>query len=128
RCTPHVLAGHGLARTYQSPQLFEDMTVLETVMVGAHLRGRSGFLSTGLRFPRIAAEEREMEERAVAALRRVDFPEALYGRDALELPYGHQRRAEIARAMAMSPRALLLDEPAAGLNATETAEISELIA
>jgi branched-chain amino acid transport system ATP-binding protein len=124
---PYKRAKHGLTRTYQTPQLFEDMTVLETVMVGAHLTGRSSFWSALVRAPFLRQEEAAMEVCARQALKRVGLSESVFRREALVLPYGYQRRVEIARALAMSPRVLLLDEPAAGLNAIETGEIAELI-
>jgi len=126
--TPHELAQDGLTRTYQSPQLFADMSVLETVMIGAHLAGRAGFLSAMLRLRSIRKEENSIEARARSALRRVGVPDALLGRDALQLAYGVQRRVEIARALATGSKVMLLDEPAAGLNPIETREIADLIA
>ncbi|GGC77880.1 ABC transporter ATP-binding protein [Chelatococcus reniformis] len=125
--TPHVLAEHGLTRTYQSPQLFAEMSVLETVMVGAHLSGRAGFLSAMLRLGAIRREEDELEARARAALSRVGLPDDLLDRNTTDLAYGHQRRVEIARALATGPKVILLDEPAAGLNPKETHEIADLI-
>jgi branched-chain amino acid transport system ATP-binding protein len=126
--TPHELARDGLTRTYQSPQLFADMSVLETVMIGAHLGGRAGFLSAMLRLRSIRKEEDAIEARARSALRRVGVPDALLVRDALQLAYGVQRRVEIARALATGSKVMLLDEPAAGLNPIETREIADLIA
>jgi branched-chain amino acid transport system ATP-binding protein len=122
----YVRARNGMARTYQNPQLFDDMTVLETVQVGAHQTGNSSFFSAMLRTPSVRREEADMYSRARAALLRVGLPEFLYERHADELAYGLQRRVEIARALAMQPRVILLDEPAAGLNARETEEIALL--
>jgi branched-chain amino acid transport system ATP-binding protein len=127
RRLPHDLALQGLTRTYQSPQLFEDMSVLETVMVGAHTRGSIGFMSSMILTRRVRQEEREMEKIARLALDRVRLPQTQFSRATSELAYGLQRRLEIARALAMSPKAILFDEPAAGLNDKETREISELI-
>ncbi len=127
RRLPHDLALQGLARTYQSPQLFEDMSVLETVMVGAHTRGRVGYMSSMILPRRVRQEERELETIARLALDRVRLPQAQFSRATSELAYGLQRRVEIARALVMSPKAILFDEPAAGLNDEETREISELI-
>lgn len=126
-CTPHELASLGLTRTYQSPQLFDDMDVLSTVMVGAHLGGSSGFVGSMLRLGRSRADERRIEERAREAIVKVGLPDVLLPRPATDLAYGLQRRVEIARALAMQPKVLLLDEPAAGLNARETLELAELV-
>jgi ABC-type branched-subunit amino acid transport system ATPase component len=125
--TPRALARLGLARTYQTPQLFDDMSVLETVMVGAHLHGSAGFLSAMFRIGRTRREDAALELVARAAIRRVGLPDDLLARPATDLAYGLQRRVEIARALAMQPRVLLLDEPAAGLNNRETQELSTLI-
>lgn len=123
---PNQRARKGLARTYQTPQLFDDMTVLDTVKVGAHQTGACGFVTAMLRTAAVRREEADMDSRARAALDRVGLPQSLFERESLELAYGLQRRVEIARALAMQPKALLLDEPAAGLNARETEEISVL--
>src|SRR6266404_3712662 len=96
RRLPHDLALQGLARTYQSPQLFEDMSVLETVMVGAHTRGRVGYMSSMILPRRVRQEERELETIARLALDRVRLPQAQFSRATSELAYGLQRRVEIA--------------------------------
>ncbi|WP_295453390.1 ABC transporter ATP-binding protein [uncultured Thiodictyon sp.] len=123
---PHAVAAHGLARTFQNIRLFANMSVLENVMVGRHVRSRAGVLGAVLRGRRTRAEERSIRERSLALLDSV----GLAGRaDQLArfLPYGDQRRLEIARALATEPRLLALDEPAAGMNPTETQALKELL-
>jgi len=127
RALPHDIAIAGLTRTFQSPQLFDGMTVLETAMVGAHIKARTGFFAAMFRGPAVVREEASLESMARAALDRVGVPRAVFDRVALDLPYGLQRRVEIARALAMDARALLLDEPAAGLSGSEVDDIAEVI-
>jgi branched-chain amino acid transport system ATP-binding protein len=127
RMTPHELAAAGLGRTYQSPQLFDDMSVLETVMVGAHLLGAQGFVSAMFWPAGKRRDEGRLEFVARAAIARVGLPANVMHRPASELAYGLQRRVEIARALAMNPRVLLLDEPAAGFNASESRELGRLL-
>lgn len=124
---PHRIAAAGIARTYQTPQMFAEMTVLESVMVGAHLRGRSRFFEAMLGLPATRREEAALEAAAHRALDRAGVADADRRRPASELAYGIQRRIEIARAIAMEASVLLLDEPAAGLNTAETADLSELV-
>lgn len=123
---PYRVARHGLARTFQNIELFSDMTVLENVMVGAHLCAHAGALSAILRLPRHWRDERALAERATYALERVEMAQHS-SRAAATLAYGQQRRVEIARALAAEPHVLLLDEPAAGLNAREAEELVELV-
>jgi ABC-type branched-subunit amino acid transport system ATPase component/ABC-type branched-subunit amino acid transport system permease subunit len=118
------IARSGLTRTFQNTELFSAMTVEENILVGCHTRGRCGFLSTVLRLPAFFREERMHRQRAAALLEYVGLS-AYRDEVAGNLAFGHQRRLEIARALAMSPEVLLLDEPAAGLT---HAEIDELIA
>jgi branched-chain amino acid transport system ATP-binding protein len=116
----------GLARTFQNIRLFQNMTVIENVMIGRHCRTRSGVLGAVLRGPGVRKEEDEIIVRSYRLLEKVGLEKN--ARDlAKNLPYGAQRRLEIARAMATDPFLLLLDEPAAGMNPQETAELQELI-
>jgi ABC-type branched-subunit amino acid transport system ATPase component len=118
------IARGGLTRTFQNTELFPEMTVEENVRVAFHARSRCGFVSTVLRLPAFRAEERLQRERAALLLDYVGLA-AYRDETAANLAFGHQRRLEIARALALSPEILLLDEPAAGLT---HAEIDELIA
>jgi len=112
----------GLARTFQNTQLFDSMTALENVMVGAQTRQARGFVTAALRLPAAIAEDRDSAEEAGRLLRLIGIEE-WGGSAAADLPAGIRRLLEIARALATGPRMLLLDEPAAGLNATETHEL-----
>jgi len=123
---PHAITSLGLARTFQSIRLFGNMTVLENVMVGRHVKSRYGLLSAALRLPRARGEERAIREQAMVRLARVGL-EAKAGEDALSLPFGQQRLLEIARSLATEPRLLALDEPASGLNHMEKRELDRLI-
>ena len=120
----HRLARLGLARTFQNTELFSDMTVLENVLVAFHKDYKSSIFSTICRLPSYRREERRFREATMAILDYVDLI-AYADEKATNLPFGYQRRLEIARALAVSPKLLLLDEPAAGLT---HAEIEELIA
>jgi branched-chain amino acid transport system ATP-binding protein len=123
---PHRLARAGIARTFQNLQIFLNMTALENVMVGRHLHIDRRFLPSLLRLPAITRSDEAAREHARELMRAVGL-ERWIDADAASLPYGALRRLEIARALAAEPRLLLLDEPAAGLNATETEEIRDLI-
>ena len=115
-----------MARTFQNIRLFGEMTAMENVLVGQHCRTKSGVMGALLRTPGVRAEEREMVENALNILQFVGLLDA---KDewARNLPYGYQRRLEIARALAARPKLLLLDEPAAGMNPQESAELIGLI-
>ncbi len=122
----HQVAAAGIARTFQNIRLFSDMTALENVMVGRHVRTHSGLVGAVFRTPSFKQEERAIAERARELLayvgidRYADFK-------ARTLSYGDQRRLEIARALATDPKLIALDEPAAGMNATEKVTLRELI-
>jgi branched-chain amino acid transport system ATP-binding protein len=122
----HEVARAGIARTFQNIRLFAEMTALENVMVGRHVRTGSGLLGAILRTPKFKREEREITERAKELLEYVGIAKfADY--KSRTLSYGDQRRLEIARALATDPQLIALDEPAAGMNATEKVQLRELI-
>ncbi len=127
---PHVIAKLGVARTFQTLRLFLNMTVKENVMAAAYPHTRSGVVSSILRTPAQRREEREINRLAEEQLGF--FGQRLMGyrwdQPAYSLSYANRRRLEIARALALKPKILLLDEPAAGMNPAETHEIAELIA
>ena len=124
---PHQLAALGIARTFQNVELFKHMTVVDNIKLGHHVHLRSGFLSGGIYYGKTRREEmalrKEIEERIV------DFLEIEQIRKSVvhTLPFGLQKRVELARALAMKPRILLLDEPATGMNLEETEDIARFI-
>ena len=123
---PHEVAAAGIARTFQNIRLFANLSALENVMIGRHLRSRAGVVGAVLRDRKTVEEERQIEARAAELLDYV----GIRGRanDAAgSLPYGDQRRLEIARALATEPKLLALDEPAAGMNAAESLALRKLI-
>jgi branched-chain amino acid transport system ATP-binding protein len=124
--TVHEVAKTGIARTFQNIRLFGGMTALENVMVGRHVRTKHGLLGAVFQTPSERAEEKGIKERALELLEYVGvLPYADY--TSRNLSYGHQRRLEIARALATDPKLLALDEPAAGMNATEKVELTGLL-
>jgi branched-chain amino acid transport system ATP-binding protein len=122
----HRITAMGLARTFQNIRLFGEMTALENVVVGADARHRTSVIGALLRLPRHGREEREATERAMALLEFVGIADRAAER-ARNLPYGYQRRLEIARALATEPKLLCLDEPAAGFNPAEKDNLMGLI-
>ena len=123
---PPERAQLGIQRTFQNLQTLQSMTAIENVMVGSHLRQHTGFVAGLCGLPSVAAETREAKQESLDLLAALGL-EGVRDQPAGTLPYGMQKRLEIARALAGRPKILLLDEPAAGLNSNETAEIGELI-
>jgi branched-chain amino acid transport system ATP-binding protein len=123
---PHAIAGHGVARTFQNTEVFKPLSALDNVLVGEHRRLRAGPLAALAWLPRVAREEREARARAGALLDRLGLGDVA-DVEAGSLPLGRQKRLEMARALAGRPRLLLLDEPAGGLNPTETRTLMDLI-
>ena len=122
----HEIAKAGIARTFQNIRLFANLSALENVMIGRHVRTHAGVLGAVLRNPRTLSEEAAIEKRALELLDYVGI--ATRANDASgSLPYGDQRRLEIARALATDPTLLALDEPAAGMNASETVALRKLL-
>ena len=123
---PYKIASLGVSRTFQNIRLFKDMTVLENVLVGMANQNNPHLLASFLRLPKFYSSEEKLHQKAMKLLAIFDLDgdaETL----AKNLPYGQQRRLEIVRALATEPKILFLDEPAAGMNPQETAELTQLI-
>ena len=124
--SPNELAERGVARTFQNLQICMNMTAIENVMVGAHLRLDRNLFKAALRWPSLRKRDRELREEAAELMRFVGL-ESYTNARADTMSYGVLKRLEIARALAMKPRMIFLDEPAAGLNPKETIEVDQLV-
>jgi branched-chain amino acid transport system ATP-binding protein len=122
----HRIAALGIGRTFQNLALFRSLSVLDNVMVGHHCRTRGGFLANALRLPLVVREDRAIEAKARALIAELGL-ESCADTPVAALPFGTQKRVELARALAAEPRLLLLDEPASGLNHEEVRELGGLI-
>ena len=124
---PHKIAQSGLARTFQNIRLFQSMTAVENVLVGMHQHLRSGLFSTILTTPKHRNEEREARAKARELLAFAGIPRDRFDDYAKNLPYGDQRRLEVARALGLQPKIILLDEPTAGMNHSESGVFVEMV-
>jgi branched-chain amino acid transport system ATP-binding protein len=123
---PHAITNRGIGRTFQNIRLFQNMTALENVLVGMHGKLKAGILGAVLRTPRVRREEEQARKDALDLLEYTGLRRKAY-ETARNLPYGDQRRLEVARALATKPQLLLLDEPTAGMNPQESAEFTSFV-
>lgn len=123
---PHEITKLGVARTFQNIRLFKDLTVLDNVLIANHLRINSNIFQSVLRTSNYRKEEKHMYEKSMHLLSEVGLDDLMYEKSS-NLPYGKQRKLEIARALATDPKVLLLDEPAAGMNPQESIELMDFI-
>ncbi|MBN1409256.1 MAG: ABC transporter ATP-binding protein [Spirochaetales bacterium] len=123
---PFQVAALGICRTFQNTRLFGHMTVMENIMVGRHLKSRSGFISSLLGLPGNIREEKSIRASVLSLLEELNLS-GIKDELCINIPFGLQRKVEIARALAVEPELLMLDEPAAGLNIYETTELGQLI-
>jgi branched-chain amino acid transport system ATP-binding protein len=124
---PDIITALGVARTFQNIRLFSTMSAVENVMVGRHARMSAGLFGSILRTPSVRREEAAVMERAREMLDYVGLAKELHDQTAANLSYGDQRRVEIARALASEPKLLLLDEPTAGMNPQESAQLTQFM-
>lgn len=124
--SPDRIAKLGICRTFQNIRLFDQLSVLDNIFIGSHLRLKSNVFSSVLRLPGYSSEEREIYEKSLYLLEKIGLQD-FKDEKASSLPYGMQRRLEMARALATNPKLLLLDEPAAGMNPQETMELIDFI-